>query len=128
MEQFTGIVRHTDGSLITYLTSLPLQLKQELVKDTVHHAVWNPRIRDAQLDKSSEEFLKFRKRFGDGSMGSCPTSAASSDENADKQTGAGDDDLVDIYADLSFSEEGAGVVEVRSKYATSSSTNQQRKK
>ena len=61
-EQHTMQITLTDGSRFTIKSSLPQQ-NLTPVKDLVHHPLWNPRIGASQVDKSSEEFVKFRQKF-----------------------------------------------------------------
>jgi hypothetical protein len=60
---FHSVVTHSDGSTFTCKTPIPLNPRVNLVKDTLTHLLWNPRIRDAQVASTSEEFIRFQKRF-----------------------------------------------------------------
>lgn len=101
-----GVFTHTDGSTCGFASTLPMNMRPVLVKDTVHHPLWNPRIRDAQVDKNSEEFLRFQRKFG---------------AQTGMSQGADQEELseapVDILAELSNDADAQGVVQVQSKYS-----------
>jgi hypothetical protein len=65
---FTSTVVLTDGSTFTIQTSLPCHPRIDLVKDNLQHHLWNPRIDEAQLDKNSDEFIRFNKKFSESDL------------------------------------------------------------
>lgn len=123
-QRFPTTVRYTDGSTFTYWTSLPLQPRQVLVKDTVHHPLWNPRIRDAQVDKNSQSFLKFQRKFGQAEEeASTATSGTQTAESADAP-----DNVASMYADLAFSADEAAPVVIQKKQHTPAAAQKKRKR
>jgi hypothetical protein len=103
-ETFPMTVVHTDGSTFSLSSTLPLQPRLVLHKDTVHHPLWNPRISASQLDTTSEAFQRFKGRFmGVDAVDKQGSDVASSDKQMVSE---------DILADLAFSEEATGTVTI----------------
>lgn len=105
-QSFTSTVVHTDGSTFTYQSALPSLTRVHLVKDAVHHPLWNPRISASQVDKSSEEFIKFRTKF--------------------VQSEGGVEE--DVLASLAFSDTEAAPVEIKPKQPVVAQQTQKGKK
>lgn len=105
-QTFLTTVVHTDGSSFTYKSTLPTIKRVTLVKDTVQHPTWNPRISAAQLDQNSAEFIKFRSKFVEQDNGL--------NEN--------------ILADLAFSDKEAAPVEMSEKNKESKAGNKKKRR
>ena len=107
---YSSTVVQTDGSTFSLQTSMPLVERVNMVKDTLMHPLWNPKIRDAQINTNTEEFIKFNKKFGSLQAG----------QEIEGSSAAADVNVADIFADLSFDPTAAAPVTIVTKKHVSS--------
>lgn len=123
-------VVHTDGSTFTLQSPLPTLPRIDLVKDTVHHPLFNPRISASELDENSEELLKFRRKFqsvvGDAATSSTKVAAAAAPTSTSTQEDA--TSTTDLLSELSFDANADGAVIVKKKVQVVAATGKKKKK
>jgi hypothetical protein len=105
MQQFTTTVFQTDGASFSVPSPLPLN-RMDLVKDTVRHALWNPRLGANMVDATGDEFSKFRRKFVAG----------------------GGVDEIDLAALADNPNEALHVVQVQARPQAAASTGKKRRK